>query len=95
VKLRRPHLDVQELRESFGPLVWVRLVALSLAVAYVVAFVLENANQVHVHFVLFSTSVSLIWVILLSLTIGLVSGIVGSQLYRYRRRARREPSDPV
>ena len=95
MKLRRPHLDGQELRASFGPLVWMRLVALSLAVAYVVAFVLENTNQVHVHFVLFSTSGSLIWVILLSLTIGLLSGIVGSQLYRYRRRARREPSDPV
>ena len=95
MRLRRPHVNAQELRESFAPRVWVRLVALSLVVAYVVAFVLENANQVHVHFVLATTSVSLIWVILLSLTIGLLSGIVGSQLYRHRRRARREPSDPV
>ena len=95
MKLRRPHLD-GEIRESFQPLVWVRLIGLSLLVAYVVAFVLENAKQVHVHFVVVTTSVSLIWVILLSLAIGLLSGIVGSQLYRHRRRrARGKPADPV
>ena len=95
MKLGRPHVDHEELRESFQPLVWVRLVALSLLVAYVVAFVLENAKTVHVHFVVTTTSVSLIWVILLSLAIGLLSGIVGSQLYRHRRRARRQPRNPV
>jgi uncharacterized integral membrane protein len=95
MKLHRPRLD-GEIRESFQPLVWVRLVALSLLVAYVVAFVLENAKQVHVHFVVVTTSVSLIWVILLSLAIGLLTGIVGSQLYRHRRRrARGKPADPV
>jgi hypothetical protein len=34
-------------------------------------------------------------VILLSLAIGLLAGIVGSQLYRHRRRAGRQPRDPV
>jgi uncharacterized integral membrane protein len=95
VKLRRPHLGGEELRESFQPLMWARLVALSLLVAYVVAFVIENAKQVRVHFVLYTTSVSLIWVILLSLALGVLSGVVGSQLYRHRRRARRQPRDPV
>jgi uncharacterized integral membrane protein len=96
VKVRRPHVDGKELRESFQPLVWVRLIGLSLLVAYVVAFVLENAKTVHVHFVLTTTSVSLIWVILLSLAIGILAGIVGSQLYRHRRRrALREPRNPV
>ena len=95
MKLRRPRLD-GEIRESFQPLVWARLVALSVLVGYVVAFVLENAKQVHVHFVLVTTSVSLIWVVLLSLAIGLLAGIVGSQLYRHRRRrARGKPADPV
>jgi uncharacterized integral membrane protein len=96
VKVRRPRVDGKELRESFQPLVWVRLIGLSLLVAYVVAFVLENAKTVHVHFVLTTTSVSLIWVILLSLAIGILAGIVGSQLYRHRRRrALREPRNPV
>ena len=95
MRLRRPQLDSEELRESFQPLVWARLVALSLLVAYVVAFVIENAKQVHVHFVLVTTSVSLIWVILLSLAIGVLSGIVGSQLYRHRRRAARKQRDSL
>jgi uncharacterized integral membrane protein len=96
VKLRRPHVDGEELRESFQLRVWVRLIGLSLLVAYVVAFILENSKHVHVHFVLVTTSVSLIWVILLSLTIGLLAGIVGSQLYRSkRRRAGGKPADPV
>jgi uncharacterized integral membrane protein len=95
VKLRRPHVDGQELRETFQPRVWIRLVTLSLLVAYLVAFIIENAKRVHVHFVVTTTSVSLIWVILLSLAIGLLSGIVGSQLYRHRRRARRESRDSI
>ena len=95
-RIRRPHIEGKELRESFQPLVWVRLVGLSLLVAYVVAFVLENAKSVHVHFVLTTTRVSLIWVILLSLVIGILAGVVGSQLYRHRRRrAQREPRNPV
>ena len=95
MRLRRPHVDGEEFRESFKPRTWIRLAALSLLIAFTVAFILENAKHVHVHFVLVTTSVSLIWVILLSLVIGLLTGIVGSQLYRHRRRARREPRDPV
>ena len=96
MKLRRPHVDGEELRESFQPRVWIRLIALSLLVAYVVGFVLENSKHVHVHFVLVTTSVSLIWVILLSLVIGLTAGIVGWELYRgKRRRAAGKPADPV
>jgi len=94
--LRRPHVDGEELRESFQPRVWIRLGALSLLIAYTVAFILENAKHVHVHFVFVTTSVSLIWVILLCLAIGLLSGIAGSQLYRHRRRRDRgKPGDTV
>jgi uncharacterized integral membrane protein len=96
VRLRRPHVDGEEFRESFQPRVWIRLIVLSLLIAYTVAFILENSRHVHVHFVLTTTSVSLIWVIVLCLAIGVLAGIAGSQLYRHRRRGdRSEPADPV
>jgi len=96
VRLRRPHVDGDELRESFQPRMWIRLAALSVLIGYTVAFVLENARHVHVHFVFVTTSVSLIWVILLSLALGLLGGIGGSQLYRHRRRRNRgKPGDAV
>jgi len=40
----------------------------------------ENHKRVTVHFVLFSARTSVIWVILLTLAIGLVGGLLLSQL---------------
>jgi NhaP-type Na+/H+ or K+/H+ antiporter len=51
--------------------------------------VLENRKSVNVHFVLATASVSLVWLILLSLALGFVVGILLSQLERRRRRRRR------
>ena len=42
-----------------------------------------------VHFVLFSAHTSVIWVILLTLTIGVVGGLLLSQLVRRRSRKQR------
>jgi uncharacterized integral membrane protein len=61
------------------------LVLIALA-AYAVAFVLENHRQVKVHFVFSAARVSLIWLILLSLALGLVGGRLLPRLYRRRRR---------
>jgi uncharacterized integral membrane protein len=66
--------------------VFLRLVLLLVVVAYAVAFVLENHKQVHVHFVLGTARVSLIWLVLLSLALGAVAGRLLPQLYRRRRR---------
>lgn len=63
---------------------WIQLGLLLLAVAYVVGFVVANADETKVSFVLFSTTTSLIWVILLSLVLGLVGGILLSQVYLRR-----------
>jgi arginine exporter protein ArgO len=41
---------------------------------------------VHVHFVLGTAGVSLIWLILLSLGLGVLLGVLTSQLYRRRGR---------
>lgn len=76
--------------EGFGrqwqPRLYVRIVFLGLLIAYGIAFVLENNKHVHVHFVLGTAHVSLIWLILLSLALGLLFGVLVSQLYRRRRR---------
>jgi uncharacterized integral membrane protein len=65
-----------------------RLVILLALAAYAIAFVLENHKQVNVHFILATARVSLIWLILLSLAIGLLAGRLLPQLYRRRRRRR-------
>jgi uncharacterized integral membrane protein len=76
--------------EGFGrqwqPRLYLRIVVLGLLIAYGSAFVLENNKHVHVHFVLGTAHVSLIWLILFSLALGLLFGVLVSQLYRRRRR---------
>ena len=85
---RRPSIDTEELQENWQPKLYARLIALVLLAAYAVAFVLENKKSVHLHFVFATASVSLVWLILLSLVIGLVGGILAAQLERRRRRNR-------
>ena len=79
-----------EQHEGFGrqwqPRLYLRIVFLGLLIAYAIAFVLENNKHVHVHFVLGTAHVSLIWLILLSVALGLLFGVLVSQLYRRRRR---------
>ena len=81
---------VVEQREGFGrqwqPRLYLRLAILGLLLAYAIAFVLENNKHVHVHFVIGTAHVSLIWLILLSVALGLLLGVLVSQLYRRSRR---------
>jgi uncharacterized integral membrane protein len=80
---------VDEPEESFvrrwQPRLYLRILVLGLLVAYAIAFVLENNKQTHVHFVLGTARASLIWVVLLSVGLGIVLGVLLSQLYRRRR----------
>lgn len=85
---RRPSIDTEELQENWQPKLYARLIALVLLAAYAVAFVLENKKSVHLHFVLATANVSLVWLILLSLAVGFLVGILLSQLERRRRRRR-------
>jgi NhaP-type Na+/H+ or K+/H+ antiporter len=48
--------------------------------------VLENNKHINLHFVLATARVSLIWLILLSIALGMLLGVLLSQLYRRRRR---------
>jgi len=83
--LRRPRLD-PEARETFQPRLWLILGGLALIAIYIVAFIAENNNRVTLHFVLFTTHTSVIWLMLFSLAIGVVVGLLLSQLERRRRR---------
>jgi uncharacterized integral membrane protein len=80
----------EEPKEGFGrqwqPRLYLRIIILGLLIAYGIAFVLENNKHVHVHFVLGTARVSLIWLILLSVALGLLLGVLISQLYRRRGR---------
>ena len=85
---RRPSIDTEQLQENWQPKLYARLIALILLAAYAIAFVLENKKSVHLHFVVVTANVSLVWLILLSLAVGFVVGILLSQLERRRRRRR-------
>jgi len=82
---------------------WLALGLLAVVVAYVIAFVIENSKRVTIHWVLASSHSSVIWLIVVTLLIGLAAGLLISLLYRRRRRRghtetvqnRREPADSL
>ena len=83
---RRPRIDTDEVADRWQPRLYARLIVLGLLIAYAIAFILENRKQVSVHFVLVTARVSLVWLILLALGVGLLGGILLAQLERRRRR---------
>jgi uncharacterized integral membrane protein len=78
--------------ESYQPRLWLILGALVLLAAYVIYFVVANDDDVSVDFLFFDTRTGLIWVILLALAIGLLAGVLLSQLYRRRSARSATPS---
>ena len=80
----------EERPEAFGrqwqPRLYLLIVVLALLVAYGIAFVLENDQEVSIHFVLATAHTSLVWLILLSVALGILLGVLLSQLHRRRRR---------
>ncbi len=86
----------QRREETWQVGLYLKLLVLLAAIAYAAAFAIENHRDTPVHFVFHTTTVSLIWVILLSLAIGVLGGVLLSQLYRRRRRHEvGEPTDAV
>jgi uncharacterized integral membrane protein len=86
VRFPRRRTEPAQIDESWQPRLYLRLLALGLLVAYAIAFVLENRTTVNVHFVFATASVSLIWLVLLALAVGVLGGILLGQLERRRRR---------
>jgi len=88
-KRKRGFTDkLEQGRQTFQPALWVEVIVIGLLALYALLFVVMNTQRVKVSFVLTSTRVSLIWVILLSLAVGLVLGVLLSQLHRHRQRRR-------
>jgi uncharacterized integral membrane protein len=83
----------RKLDESYQPRLWFMLGGLGLLVAYVLYFVVANNDRVSVKFLFFHATTGLIWVILLSLAIGLVAGLLLSQLYGRRSASKATPSE--
>jgi uncharacterized integral membrane protein len=82
---RLPGLSEEQVRE-WQPRFWARLLGLIVITIFVIAFILENRKHVHLHFVLFTATVSQIWLILFSIAIGVIAGALLAQLHRRRRR---------
>jgi uncharacterized integral membrane protein len=80
----------EEFDHSWQPRLWIRVGALVLIGAYLIAFVAGNDEEASVDFVFGQARTSLIWVILLSLLAGLIGGVLLSQLHRRRQTRRSE-----
>jgi uncharacterized integral membrane protein len=79
--------DEQPLRE-WQLRLYLTIITIGLVLAYGVAVVLENNKHVSLHFVFATARVSLVWLVLLSVALGMLLGVLVSQLYRRRRRRR-------
>jgi uncharacterized integral membrane protein len=79
------NLSEEQIRQ-WRPRFWAKLIGLLVIAVYVIAFIIENHKNVHLHFVVFTAKVSQIWLILLSLAIGVLGGALLGQLSHRRRR---------
>ena len=72
---------------------WAITLGLFLLAIYLIAFIVKNDDQIEIDFVLFKSTVSLIWEIVFVLALGVLGGVLLSQVYRRRRggEERREP----
>jgi uncharacterized integral membrane protein len=71
---------------------WSFLAGLLLLALYVIAFIVKNDDRIQIDFVLFTAGVSLIWLIVFTFALGVLGGVLFSQIYRRRRaHQRREP----
>jgi uncharacterized integral membrane protein len=72
--------------EDWQPRLYAILIGLVLIVAWLIAFIVKNNDNVKIDFVLFAGHTSLIWLIILLLAIGFLGGVLLSQVYRRRRQ---------
>jgi len=71
--------------EAWQPRLWSRLILLIVLFGYGIALVVANSSKVKISFLFASINVSKIWLILLCLVLGLLSGVLISEMYRHRK----------
>jgi uncharacterized integral membrane protein len=81
-----PKPEKEKQPSTWQPVLYLKLALLLFVIGYSIAFVVENSRQINIDFVFATARVRLIWEILLLLAIGILGGILVSQLYRNRRR---------
>src|SRR5579872_2171695 len=70
---------------EIGPRFYATLAAFLFFIAYSIAFIVGNDKHTSIDFVFATANVSVVWMILLLLAVGLVGGILLVELYRHRR----------
>ena len=83
-----PPVEEEDRASTFQPWLYIKIALLLIVIAYAIAFVVKNTRQIKINFVFTDANVRVIWTILLLLAIGVISGMLISQLYRHRRRAK-------
>ena len=79
--------QAQRERTRWAQLVqWVQLGTIGVVGLYTLLFIVLNTHRAKVSFVFSTARISVIWVILLSLAVGLVLGVLLSRLNRRRKR---------
>jgi Protein of unknown function (DUF1049). len=76
--------------EAWQLQLWSKLILLVVVVGYGIALVVANSSKVKISFLFASIHVSKIWLILLCFVLGLLSGVLLSQMYRHRALKRAE-----
>ena len=78
--------------DEWQPRLWLILVGLSAMFLYLIAFIVMNDKQIEIEFVFFTATLSLIWAMVLMVGLGVLGGVLLSQVYRRRRGD--EPGEP-
>jgi uncharacterized integral membrane protein len=77
--------------DEFQPRLWFILVGLLAMLVYLIAFVVKNDGSIEIDFIFFTATFSLIWEIVLMFGIGVLGGVLLSQLYRRHHKPGETP----
>ncbi len=67
-----------------------RMGAIGVGLLLFVIFLLQNTAQIHIHFLVFETTISSVIVILVASLLGFVAGLLVETIWRRRRHRRQE-----
>jgi uncharacterized integral membrane protein len=77
-----------EPEEAWQPQLWSKIILLIVVVGYGIALIVANSGKVDISFLFYSIKTSAIVLILVCFAVGLISGVLISQVHRHRKNAR-------